>query len=231
MLTRHTDDVKEILRELREGGFAGVISSTMSPGIHQAIMDSNICHVQIDRDGAPDSDNRNLRVGNVRSDDLRAGREGARHLLSLGEMRMYGYIPALAPNARWTRLRAEGMRATLAERGLEPVVFNPAEGSLEEWLAAMPKPAAVMAASDDIASRALVLCHKLKIAVPRQIVLIGHDNDALICDNCRPRLSSVQIGHEEEGFAAAQMLNRMMRRPDRPIRDIRRTSLWPGGRW
>ena len=142
VLTRHTDDVKEILRELREGGFAGVISSTMSPGIHQAIMDSNICHVQIDRDGAPDSDNRNLRVGNVRSDDLRAGREGARHLLSLGEMRTYGYIPALAPNARWTRLRAEGMRATLAERGLEPVIFNPAEGSLEEWLAAMPKPAA-----------------------------------------------------------------------------------------
>jgi len=78
----------------------------------------------------------------------------------------------------------------------------------------------VMAASDDIASRALVLCHKLKIAVPRQIVIIGHDNDALICDNCRPRLSSVQIGHEEEGFAAAQMLNRMMRRPDRPIRDV-----------
>ena len=80
--------------------------------------------------------------------------------------------------------------------------------------------AAVMAASDDIASSALVLCHKLKIAVPRQIVIIGHDNDALICDNCRPRLSSVQIGHEEEGFAAAQMLSRMMRRPDRPVRDV-----------
>ena len=220
VLARQTDDVTEILRELREGSFAGVISSTMNPNMQRAIRDSNTCHVQIDRDEALGDGNRNLRVGNVRSDDLRAGREGARHLLSLGEMRTYGYIPALAPNARWTRLRAEGMRATLAERGLEPVIFNPAEGSLEEWLAAMPKPAAVMAASDDIASRALVLCHKLKIAVPRQIVLIGHDNDALICDNCRPRLSSVQIGHEEEGFAAAQMLNRMMRRPDRPIRDV-----------
>ena len=97
---------------------------------------------------------------------------------------------------------------------------NPAKGSLEEWLGALPKPAAVMAASDDIASRVLVLCHKLKITSPSQLVLIGHDNDALICDNCRPRLSSVQIGHEEEGFAAAQMLSRMMRRPDRPVRDV-----------
>ena len=220
VLTRHTDDVAEILRELREGGFAGVISSTMNPNMYKAVRDSNTCHVQIDRDEAIGNGSRNLRVGNVRSDDLRAGREGAQHLLSLGEMRTYGYISAQALGARWTRLREEGMRTTLAERRLKLVVFNPLESSLEEWLDTLPKPAAVMAASDDIASRALVLCHKLKIAVPRQIVLIGHDNDALICDNCRPRLSSVQIGHEEEGFAAAQMLSRMMRRPDRPVRDV-----------
>ena len=220
VLARQTDDVTETLHELCEGGFAGVISNTMNQDMHEAVGDSNTCHVRIDRDEAAGGENRNLRVGNVRSDDLRAGREGARHLLSLGEMRTYGYIPAQDPGARWTRLREEGMRTTLAERGLEPVVFNPAECSLEEWLDTLPKPAAVMAASDDIASRALVLCHKLKIAVPRQIVLIGHDNDALICDNCRPRLSSVQIGHEEEGFAAAQMLSRMMRRPDRPVRDV-----------
>lgn len=220
VLARQTDDVTEILRELREGGFAGVISSTMSPDMHQAIKDSNTCHVRIDRDEALGDGDRNLRVGNVRSNDLRAGREGARHLLSLGAMRTYGYIPSQSPGARWTRLREEGMRAALAERGLEPVVFNPAKDSLEEWIGAMPKPAAVMAASDDIASRVLVLCHKLKITLPSQLVLIGHDNDALICDNCRPRLSSVQIGHEEEGFAAAQMLSRMMRRPDRPVRDV-----------
>ena len=220
VLARQTDDVTEILRELREGGFAGVISSTMNSDMHTAISDSNTCHVRIDRDEEPGNGDMNLRVGNVRSDDLRAGREGTRHLLSLGAMRTYGYIPAQNPNARWTRLRAEGMRTTLAESGLKPIVFNPAECSLEEWLDAMPKPAAVMTASDDIASKALVLCHKLKIAVPQQIVLIGHDNDALICDNCRPRLSSVLIGHEEEGFAAAKMLNRMMRRPDRPVRDI-----------
>ena len=220
VLARQTDDVTETLHELCEGGFAGVISNTMNQDMHEAVGDSNTCHVRIDRDEAAGGENRNLRVGNVRSDDLRAGREGARHLLSLGEMRTYGYIPAQDPGARWTRLREEGMRTTLAERGLEPVVFNPAECSLEEWLDTLPKPAAVLAASDDIASRALVLCHKIKIAVPRQIVLIGHDNDALICDNCRPRLSSVQIGHEEEGFAAAQMLSRMMRRPDRPVRDV-----------
>ena len=220
VLVRLTDDVTETLRELREGGFSGVISSISSPNMLQAIRDSCTCHVRIDRDDAPGGGNMNPRVGNVRSDDLRAGREGARHLLSLGAMRTYGYIPAQHPGARWTRLREEGMRTMLAERGLEPVVFNPAKGSLEEWLGAMPKPAAVMAASDDIASRVLVLCHKLKITLPSQLVLIGHDNDALICDNCRPRLSSVQIGHEEEGFAAAQMLSRMMRRPDRPVRDV-----------
>ena len=89
VLARQMDDVTEILRELREGDFAGVISSTMNPNMQRAIRDSNTCHVQIDRDEALGDGTRNMRAGNVRSDDLRAGREGARHLLSLGAMRTY----------------------------------------------------------------------------------------------------------------------------------------------
>lgn len=220
MLARYWS-AEQIVREIDSGAVHGIITSRNDTEAERAaILRARTCQVRIDgreSDGAAEFV---PRFGNVRSDDRRAGMEGARHLLSLGRMRAYGYIPFADGQSRWSRLREEGCRAVLSERGLALTVFDQARERLGVWLQRLPKPAAVMAASDDTASQALILCRQLKIAVPRQLVLLGHDDDSLICDNCRPRLSSVGIGHEAEGFAAAQMLDRLMRHPNRPIRDV-----------
>ncbi len=220
VLSRQTDSM-ETLRELYDGSYSGIISSRgANPEVLASIKRSHTCLVLVDSNLSDPTTARGPAIGHVKSDDRRAGYEGARHLLSLGEMRTYGYIPAPGHKSRWSILREEGMRAALAERGLAATTYDYDSSAMEDWIAALPKPAALMAASDDIASKALILCHKLKIAVPGQVVLIGNDNDALICDNCRPRLSSVQIGHEEEGFAAAKMLHAMLRRPNWRAKDI-----------
>ncbi|MBO7683769.1 MAG: substrate-binding domain-containing protein, partial [Kiritimatiellae bacterium] len=39
------------------------------------------------------------------------------------------------------------------------------------------------------------------------MAVLGVDNDALICENARPRLSSVQPDFEEEGRLAAETLD------------------------
>lgn len=171
-------------------------------------------------DGQRPDVSKSLRCGTVCSDDLRAGEDGARHLLSLGGMRSFGYIPAPAIHARWSAARQNGLANALAAKGHHLNVYNSGSEPLESWLGNLPKPTAVMAASDDIASSALTLCHKLKIDVPDRLVLLGNDDDELICENLRPRLSSVRIGHEDEGFFAARMLDRMMRYPNRPVKDI-----------
>lgn len=162
----------------------------------------------------------NVRVGHIYSDDFRAGVSGTQHLLSLGRMRAYGFIPSENLKSRWSRLRAEGAESVLAAKGLPLKIFDSAAEPLEQWLLNLPKPAAVIAASDDLAAAAAILCHKLRISIPDQLVLLGNDDDELTCENVRPRLSSVRIPHEEEGYRAAHMLDLMMRRPDRAPKDV-----------
>ena len=211
---------EESLRRLVDERFDGIITSTITrnESAWTLLAAHKIPIVFIDSK-CPFA-TKALRHGTVCSDDTRAGEDGARHLLSLGGMRSFGYIPNTPSTPLWSVLRQTGLKDVLGKRGLELKVFDPATETLESWLSALPKPTAVMAASDDIASAALTLCHKLKIAVPDQLVLLGNDDDELICENLRPRLSSVRIGHEEEGFFAARMLDRMMRYPNRPVKDI-----------
>ena len=105
VLSRQTNTA-ETLRELYDGTFDGVISSIYaSREVRKAIKDSGTHIVFIDCDKAAQDTDCGLRVGNVRSDDRQAGREGARHLLSLGGMRTYGYIPAGRLETRTLRQR------------------------------------------------------------------------------------------------------------------------------
>ena len=46
--------------------------------------------------------------------------------------------------------------------------------------------------------------------MPDDAIVLGINNDTLICENCRPRLSSIQPDFEQEGFLAADILERMM---------------------
>ena len=202
-------------------GCAGIISSRglSIDAIRDMVVGQGIPIVMIDVDKAHIATD-TIRAGFVCSDDYRAGREGARHLLSLGRMRSYAFLPGTTPSSRWSMLRQRGLADTLRQQGLALNVFDASTDTLDAWLSALPKPAAVMAAADEGANQAMTICHNLKIAIPNQLVIIGNDDDALICENLRPRLSSVRIDHEGEGFAAAKMLDRMMRRPNSPVKDV-----------
>lgn len=202
--------------------YDGVISST---GLkdwmrHDIATRQNVPFVLIDADRAKVPVSEHRRIGFVASDDYKAGQQGALHLLSLGKMRSYGFIPCLSKHSRWSSLRQRGMADVLGRHGLALEVFDSTAGSLDEWLAALPKPTAIMTPSDDGANQAISICHKLKIKMPDQLVIIGNDNNELICENLRPQLSSVRIDHEGEGYVAAKMLDRMMRYPKRPVKDV-----------
>ena len=163
----------------------------------------------------------NLAIARIFSDDLKAGAQGAQHLLSLGRMRSFGFIPYSVPSREWSRLRFEGAAAVLGAKGFDLQSFDPTRDKLERWLRELPRPSALLAASDDIAASAISLCRKLKIDIPSQLIVLGNDDDELICENTRPRLSSVRIPHEEEGFRAALTLERMMRRRGCRPKDLR----------
>ena len=201
--------------------YDGVISGTGLKDwtLHDLPIPPSAPVVLIDFNESKDGDVARFRVGFVSSDDYRAGQQGAQHLLSLGRMRSYGFVPSMSPSSRWSKLRQQGLADTLERQGLAPEVFD-VSGSLDAWLTGLPKPTAIMTASDEGANQVITICHKLKIKMPDQLVIIGNDNNELICENLRPRLSSVRIDHEGEGYAAARMLDRMMRYPKRPVKDV-----------
>jgi LacI family transcriptional regulator len=49
------------------------------------------------------------------------------------------------------------------------------------------------------------------VAVPDDVAIVGVDNDETLCEVCNPPLSSVVAGHQALGYAAAGLLDRLLR--------------------
>ena len=67
------------------------------------------------------------------------------------------------------------------------------------------------AAFDQRAKHVLDACRLAGISVPSQIQVLGVDNDALICEQTVPSLSSLMPDFESGGFAAAGFLDGVLR--------------------
>ena len=145
----------------------------------------------------------------IHNDDISIGRTGARHFLSIGNFRSYGFVREEEKNY-WGTCRCRGFDLELSRHGSLPHVFDPTEMSLADWLQKLPKPAAVMLSTDLLAADFFHECRKLHIAIPGQISVLSVDNDELLCKSCNPTLSSVQPGHMEMGRRAARELHQLM---------------------
>ena len=165
------------------------------------------------RNESPDPAQRNFLI---RNDDVAIGREAARHLLARATFRAFAFVPTQEPH-RWSVLRERGFRLQLGEAGIVPRRLQPG-GDLADELASLPRPAAVMAATDYMAVRAVEACHAARLAVPEQVAVLGVDNDELLCNSVRPTLSSVKPDHEGLGRLGAQILDSLMARHRPPKR-------------
>jgi LacI family transcriptional regulator len=85
---------------------------------------------------------------------------------------------------------------------------------LEEWLKDLPKPIAIMGADDGRALHVLEAFNDLGISVPREVAILGVDNNVVVCESLLPSLSSVAQNNERVGWEAAAMLDRMLEGKD-----------------
>ena len=122
----------------------------------------------------------------------------------------------------WSAERRDAFRRELSSRGLPCAVYRPPSGvpegdlafsirHLASWLAERPRPLAVFAAFDDRARNVLDSCRVAGLGVPEDVAVLGVDNDPLRCETALPALSSVEMGGEEAGFAAAAALDAALR--------------------
>ena len=144
----------------------------------------------------------------VHNDNRAIGRLGAQHLAALGKFRSFGYVPP-ATDCHWSRQRLDGFREHLSERSVS--VRTPGRMPLADFIAALPKPTAVMAAYDVRASEIVSICNDLDIRIPRQLSIVGVDNDEMLCCLSEPSLSSIMPDHRRKGYLAAQALDRLLR--------------------
>ena len=149
----------------------------------------------------------------VFDDDSSLGSAAVRHFITQGKYKSYAY--AEADNIRpWNRIRGEGFVSGMAAHGMKVEVFKNTDtrpmSDIAAWLAALPRPAGVLASFDDVARVVLEACRMAKLKVPDDVAVLGIGNDPLICEHTVPQLSSVVPRFEDEGYRAARELQAMM---------------------
>ena len=85
--------------------------------------------------------------------------------------------------------------------------------SLSTWLKRLPKPIALFCAHDSRAYQVIQVCHSCGIDVPKDIAVLGVDDDELTCNYTSPTLSSINHNGIGIGYAAAKAMDEMLRKP------------------
>jgi len=154
----------------------------------------------------------------IYNDNTAIGRLAATTLLNNGQYASYAFVPEFDEN--WCRERGKSFCAKIAESGRHCAVFHsetsPAKPvndhkGLTAFIASLPKPVAVYAATDLCAVKVLAAANEAKVSVPSQMSLLGTDNDEFLTQYTSPPISSILPGHVAMGFRAASELARFMR--------------------
>ena len=148
-------------------------------------------------------------------------RAAAAHFVDRGFRAFAYYGGVLTRTNGWSVEREQAFVKAVARGGSPCLVYRDhrirggqyseaLDRTLVRWLRALPKPVALMADNDQRARLALEACRAAAIEVPREVAVIGVDNDELLCQLSTPLLSSVEQGSAHVGAQAAEWLDRIM---------------------
>lgn len=174
----------------------------------------------------------------VLHDSGETARLAARELLLLGYDH-FAYIP-FPENRFWSEERGTGFSTAIEVNGRSCRTFDSSakgtrrQRALIDFLRSLPKPCAILAANDKIASEVLAAANLAKLAVPNDLSVLGVDNFEQICDHTTPALSSIEPDFRRGGCLAMLMLLAVIRsgknfrgariRHFGPLRIVRRAS-------
>lgn len=90
-----------------------------------------------------------------------------------------------------------------------------------EWLQLLPKPVGLLA-FDSVQARQVteLWCHLANIDVPHEVAVLGGGHDLLSCTISNPQLSSIDHSPRQVGWAAAELLSRLMAGEEPPREPI-----------
>jgi LacI family transcriptional regulator len=159
----------------------------------------------------------------VISDDPLIGRMAADHLFDRG----FRYLAFVGDSfgGWWSARRQAGFSDRARELGVSCFNFVPdqmarpgarrpkariPDRACLAWLRKLPRPLGLMGCSDGHARYAIDLCHQLRLRVPEDVAVVGVDNDDVFTELTEPPLSSVALQTDRLGFAAGELLGRLL---------------------
>lgn len=152
----------------------------------------------------------------VGPDDHDIGFAAGRHLLGAGAR----HCALVASAGAWWPPRAEGVVEALADAGVPAPLILPASPGetlaawrrrLGAWLRGLPRPCGLFAGNDDCAREVAEAALRAGLRLPEDLLVLGADDDELLCRSIHPPLSSVRVPWQAVGALAARSLDQLLR--------------------
>ena len=139
----------------------------------------------------------------------------AEHFTAQHVFRDFGYVGD-KDGSFWSNDRQRAFVRQMKERGHDCRTIPVTSRRLGAWLKSLAKPAALLAANDETAARVLCTARREGLETPKDIALLGIDDNAAFCDPLA--LDSIAIDLRAGGRRAAKLLERILRKrlPIRP---------------
>ena len=153
-------------------------------------------------------------------DSHATARLAARELMSLGLPR-YGFV-GHPRRTFWSEARRISFCDALELNNIPVSSFTPPpevhhvadmQPALRSWISNLTRPVGILAANDRIAAQVLSAALASGASVPKDIVLVGIDNDETLCEGLDPTLTSIEPDYDGAGYAAGAMLAHIIRNP------------------
>ncbi len=161
----------------------------------------------------------------VTNDAAALARRAAAELAALRPA-AYAYVGWCSPTS-WSIDRGTAFRREIAARHGACALYDTpwqdtfaVQKRLARWLAAQPRPLGVFAANDYAAEQVAGACTLAGLESPRDVAIVGVDNDELLCENSFPTLTSIQPDFKAAGCLAADLLADLIRDPQLPPRRL-----------
>jgi LacI family transcriptional regulator len=207
-------------RRLRSWKGHGVIAHVGTPQKAQAIRHLKVPVVNIS------SAIERLAVPRVTTDQEAIGATAAAHLMERGFTR----FAFLGVKGLWfSQLRQRGFVQHVRAAGYPCATMDVGRGAhsmlfwghgteaVTAWLQRLTPPVGIMAAFDYLGAAVVPICISIGLRVPYDAGVIGTDNYLTVCESTEVPLSSVSRDWFQQGYAAAELLDRLMR-GERPPR-------------
>ncbi len=143
---------------------------------------------------------------------------GLAHLRDNGVQYLAGFSLQRYKGMPWAEERLQAFREKAGAQPRLREAVSPADNSEAsqqdlEWVKGLPTRTGVVAVNDSAARELLQLCEQVGRQVPRDIAIVGIDNDPLVAALSPLPISSVTQPAEEIGRKAAELLRRRLQRP------------------